>query len=59
AVPDGGVFTPTEAYLTVGFSHLKDRFGAAELALVVHWAEVQDYIENMLRAQLVAAIGKE
>ncbi|CAJ1376055.1 unnamed protein product [Effrenium voratum] len=51
AVPDGGVFTPTEAYLTVGFSHLK--------ALVVHWAEVQDYIENMLRAQLVAAIGKE
>lgn len=51
AVPDQGVYTPAEAYLGVCLRHCND--------VLMHWSESMSYVEQLLRDQLVAAIGKE
>lgn len=51
AVPDRGVYTAAEAYLGVCLGHCND--------VLVHWSESMCYVEQLLRDQLVAAIGKE
>ncbi|CAK9078298.1 unnamed protein product [Durusdinium trenchii] len=50
-IPDRGVFTAAEAYLAVCLAHCND--------VLLHWNESMAYVEQLLRDQLIAAIGKE
>ena len=48
---DGSIYTWVESFRTLVLQHCEH--------VLMHWLEMVDYIERMLRAQLVAAIGKE
>eukprot|EP00913_Durusdinium_trenchii_P030413 g28489.t1 len=50
-IPDRGVFTAAEAYLAVCLAHCND--------VLLHWNESMAYVEQLLRDQLIAAIGKD
>ena len=48
---DSGILTAVEACMSVTLTHMN--------ALAHQWVQAVDYVEGMLRKQLVAAIGKE
>lgn len=48
---DTGILTAVEACMSVTLTHMN--------ALAHQWVQAVDYVEGMLRKQLVAAIGKE
>ncbi|CAJ1392179.1 unnamed protein product [Effrenium voratum] len=48
---DNGIFTCAEACMCLTLTHMR--------SITERWAHAVDYVESMLRKQLVAAIGKE
>ena len=48
---DGSIYTWMESFRVLILQHSQQ--------VVVQWSEMIEYVEHMLRMQLVAAIGKE